>query len=271
MEYKDNLLACRFEKKYLLQPSQAHAIENYIKCVLPLDSFSQNREDGYYPISSLYLDSDSFQLFQESMSGKKNRFKLRIRTYDEGPVFVEIKRRINQIIFKSRTRIPAHEVGDLLKSTGLNRPSLNHQEALNQFKFYQMAINAKPKVLIRYLRKAYEGGQENRTRVTLDRGLEFQITDAMELRCGERGMQKIQFPWVILEIKFTGYYPLWMDKMVKTFNLNSQSVSKYTASIRQACMSGSSAPVLAPACSPVFTSSRFKSLRGGIHGHHSYA
>ena len=70
-----------------------------------------------YPIVSLYIDSPELQLCRESLTGQKNRFKLRVRSYTdepEYPQFFEIKRRINQVIMKSRARVTDADVPNLL-------------------------------------------------------------------------------------------------------------------------------------------------------------
>ena len=49
--------------------------------------------EGYH-VHSLYLDSPAYELYHETTEGVKNRFKLRMRFYDdspEAPVFLEIK------------------------------------------------------------------------------------------------------------------------------------------------------------------------------------
>jgi hypothetical protein len=47
---------------------------------------------------------------------------------------------------------------------------------------------------------------------------------------------------VILEIKFTDCYPVWLNQMVKVFNLHRQSISKYVGSIKQSCLLGYCTP-----------------------------
>ena len=93
-----------------------------------------------YPIVSLYLDSPDLQLCRESLTGVKNRFKLRIRSYTdepEYPRFLEIKRRINQVIYEEpgpgdgpRTCRPLLQ-GRSLPPQGYT----TDEKALNQFQF----------------------------------------------------------------------------------------------------------------------------------------
>jgi hypothetical protein len=119
---------------------------------------------------------------------------------------------------------------------GLSLPPQNYTadlNSINQFQLYMKTIQAKPLVLIRYMRQAFEGDSENRVRVTFDRQLAYCITNRPEVRLGGRGWQRNPFTegGVILEIKFTDRYPAWLSQMVKYFSLEARSISKFASSI----------------------------------------
>ena len=60
-----------------------------------------------YRICSLYIDSPQLFLYNQTVLGEKNRFKLRIRFYDDDPAhpaFLEIKRRVTDVILKETRR-----------------------------------------------------------------------------------------------------------------------------------------------------------------------
>ncbi|TKJ36384.1 MAG: hypothetical protein CEE38_11225 [Planctomycetes bacterium B3_Pla] len=250
-EPADRTLACRYELKYHITESKAEAIAQFIKPFLQLDRYCKLQRSGDYPIVSLYLDSGDLQLCRESLRGHKNRFKLRIRSYTDEtdyPRFFEIKRRINTIIMKSRARVMNSDVPTLL--AGLPLPPQNYTadlETINQFQLYAGSIKARPAVLVRYMRQAYECDSENRVRVTFDRKLAYSITNATQIRLGGRGWQHNPFTTggVILEIKFTDRYPVWLSQMVKCFNLRARSISKYASSLDDSCVLKFCAPQLA--------------------------
>jgi len=246
----DRMLACRFELKYLITEAQAAAIERYIRPFLPPDRYSKLQRGGMYPIVSLYLDSPDLQLCRETLYGVKNRFKLRIRSYTdepEYPRFFEIKRRINRVIMKSRARVTDRDVPLLLQGRSLPPQGYSTDEAaLNQFQLYVASIHARPMVLIRYMRQAFENSSENRVRVTFDRQLCYKVTREPKVRLGGSGWQhnSVTRGNVILEIKFTGRYPAWLARMVAHFDLNARSISKFATSIEQACELGFCSPVV---------------------------
>jgi hypothetical protein len=241
----DSVISCRYEMKYVICESRAEAIRQFIKPYVQLDRYCKLRRSGVYPIVSLYLDSNDFQLCRESLTGQKNRFKLRIRSYTDDPNyprFFEIKRRMNNIIIKSRCRVLDKDVSKLL--TGLSLPLQEHHfatdyEALRQFQLYVNNIRARPVVLIRYMRQAYEDDSENRVRITFDRKLAYNVTSKPKVRLNSQGWRRHSLLGsVILEIKFTDRYPAWLRQMVECFNLRQQSMSKYATSVQEASSRG---------------------------------
>jgi SPX domain protein involved in polyphosphate accumulation len=247
----DLTLRCRHEIKYLISEAQAQAIAQFVEPYLPPDRYCRLQPGGIYPIVSLYLDSSDLLLCRESLTGQKNRFKLRIRSYtDEAdyPRFFEIKRRLNNVIIKSRARIMERDMQGLL--AGLSLPPQDYttdEEALGQFQLYMKSINAKPVILVRYLRQAFEGGSESRVRVTFDRDLCYNVTKAPEVKLDGSGWQRnrLTLGAVILEIKFTDCYPRWLSQMAERFDLRQQSISKYATSIKQSCLLRFCAPRIA--------------------------
>ncbi len=241
-ELPDKTLRCRHELKYHISESTAEAVVQFIKPYIPLDRYCKLQRSQDYPIVSLYIDSTDLQLCKESLGGLKNRYKLRIRSYTDEPDyprFFEIKRRINTIIMKSRARVMTRDVPILLR--GLPLPPQNYTadtESINQFQLYMNNIQARPTVLIRYKRQAFEGGTENKVRITFDRELCYCITREPEVRLSGGGWQRNPFTegGVVLEIKFTDRYPKWLSELVKCFNLRQRSISKYASSIKDSCL-----------------------------------
>ena len=242
----DRILGCRYELKYHISESKAEAIERFVKPYLHLDHYCKLQPTGSYPIVSLYLDSVDLRLCRQTLEGNKNRFKLRIRSYSDEPGysrFLEIKRRMNAIIIKSRVRVMDKDIPTLL--SGLSSPPQDYitdERTLKQFQLYMKSISARPVMRVRYMRRAYEGDLENRVRVTFDRQLAYNVGVEPNVMFGGRGWQHHSFNGVILEIKFTARYPVWLSRMAKYFSLQQQSISKYVTSVKQSCLVGYCAP-----------------------------
>ena len=248
-ELPDRTLRCRYEIKYHVTETQAAAIAEFIRPFVQLDRYCKLQPTRDYPVVSLYLDSGDLRLCRESLTGHKNRFKLRIRSYTdelEYPRFFEIKRRMNTTIIKNRARVMDPDVKTLL--AGLSLPPQSYtadMDTINQFQLYAGNIRAKPLVLVRYMRQAYEGNE--RVRITFDRDLEYNVTKVAEVRLGGGGWQRNPFTigGVILEIKFTDRYPAWLARLVRQFNLRARSISKYASSLQNSCSLKFCAPELA--------------------------
>jgi hypothetical protein len=246
----DGMLACRYEMKYLVTEMEAAAITRYIRPFLEYDKYSKLQRGGMYPIVSLYLDSPDLQLCRESQVGVKNRFKLRIRSYTdepEYPRFFEIKRRINRVIMKSRARVMNRDVATLLRGKLLPPQGYTTDEAaLSQFQLYVASVHAGPVILIRYLRQAFESTSENRVRVTFDRELFYKVTHEPCVCLSGSGWQHniLTTGYAILEIKFTGCYPEWLSRLVRNFNLEARSISKFATSLEQSHRLGFCGPAV---------------------------
>jgi len=99
----DRLQATRFELKYRIPAAVALQMREFVRSYLVPDEFSEGKPDYSYHNRSVYLDSDDLRLYWDVINGTKNRYKLRIRYYDDhpaSPVFFEIKRRMDNAILK---------------------------------------------------------------------------------------------------------------------------------------------------------------------------
>lgn len=235
----ESLLAGRYELKYFVSETQAQIIEHMIRPYVQLDQYCKGRPGSTYPLASAYLDSHDLCLCRESLDGHKNRFKLRIRRYSDDPLspsFFEIKRRMNNIIIKDRACVEHMEnPGLLLSSELLSGTDDKCRDVLSQFQFYTGSISARPVIHIRYDRQAYEGLVDKRIRITFDRKLAFKMSEVSKVVLNEGRWQFYPMEGVILEIKFTGYYPAWLSVIAMRLELHKQSISKYARSIQHAC------------------------------------
>jgi len=233
------MIRARYELKYKISEAQARAVAEYIRSYMRPDHHSA----GEYSLVSVYLDSDNLRLYRDTLLGVKNRIKLRIRSYSgdpDAPCFFEIKRRINRVGVKSRACVPRWAAGPLL--AGAVSPSevgCREQRNLEQFLYYRREINAHPVIRLRYRREAFESRVEDDVRVTFDRQLSFKPVLTPELDhngCGwHRGLDRE----VVLEIKFTRGYPMWVSRLVHEFGLKQGSNSKYKRAIKHELRFGS--------------------------------
>ena len=231
----DNLQHQRRELKYIIHEETARAARDFVSSYLALDRFGDGQPDFSYPVNSLYLDSDDLDFYWHTINGNKNRFKLRLRYYDDrpaSPVYFEIKRRIDGVILKERGAVKRDAVDALLAGQLPEREQLffdepRHLPALERFCERMQRHHAKPKGHVAYRREAWVSTNGNTTRVTMDRQIRFAFEPASLLRTEMHRPLEVFPDRVVLELKFTGRFPDWFRELVRCFNLWSCSAAKY--------------------------------------------
>jgi len=233
----DNLQHQRFELKYIVSEQVALGVRDFVSSYLMLDKFGARQPDLSYLIHSLYLDSDDLAFYWQTINGNKNRYKLRLRYYDEAsPVFFEIKRRMNNAILKERGAVRRDDVatmraGQLPALDELPAPGPGQIEALEHFCQLMQAHNARPKAHVAYRREAWVSMHDNSARVTMDRQIQFAYEPTMLLSTAIKDPLHLFSNVVILELKFTARFPDWFADLVRCFNLWQSSAAKYADGI----------------------------------------
>ncbi len=232
----DKLQKQRFEYKYHVDEGQADGIRDFLRHYMTLDEYGATRPDHSYPVHTLYLDSPDLQLYQATINGDRNRFKLRIRYYENGDdsaVYAEIKRRYNAVITKSRAAITRESArhmarGQLPGPAELVKPEADSMRALEEFNRLTSLLNAGPVAHIAYLREAWIGEDAHtRTRVTLDRQVMSEPHHDMYFSFEMKNPKVVFGDTVVLELKFTNRFPHWFKELVQAYELKHQSAAKY--------------------------------------------
>ena len=241
MAFGDPMQRQRFEQKYLLEEERAVQVGDFINSCLERDSHSLGQSGHAYAVHSIYLDSDNLDTYWWTINGSKNRFKLRLRFYDNrpnSPVFFEIKRRVDRVILKQRAAVrkeAAHWLldGQLPEPDWLLSPEPAQLAALSHFIDLMLRLEARPKVHVGYQREAWVDPRTSSVRATLDRRVGAE--PAPLARFSTR-MKKPVFPFgrtVILELKFTDRFPRWFQELVERFNLMQCGAAKYCMGVSQ--------------------------------------
>ncbi len=229
----------RFELKYLISEEITKSIRHFVSSYLELDDFAVGRPKLSYPVHSVYLDSDDIKTHYATINGTKNRFKLRLRYYDEKPatpVFFEVKARVDSCILKYRCGVKREAVPLLLSGEFAGPEHLfskepKHLAAIQRFQFLQHLINARPKIHNHYMREAWVSSHDNSVRVTFDRRVLIEPYSGLHAIVGMESPVQVYPYATILELKFTTRYPNWFKDMVRTFNLMQFSAAKYSEGI----------------------------------------
>lgn len=217
----------------------ALAVREFVRPYLELDEYGAKRADLSYTIHNLYLDSENLDIYWGTINGDKNRYKLRLRFYEDNPqapVFFEIKRRMNEAILKQRSGIKRGSVesvlaGQLPAPSELVSNDPRQLVAIQRFVELMMRDCAVPVAHVRYDREAWISVVDNSVRVTMDRNVliapEFVARFSEQMDDPTCVFGKL----VILELKFTGRFPDWFKELVRIFGLRQGSASKYADGI----------------------------------------
>jgi hypothetical protein len=235
----DKLQLQRFELKYLITERVALAMRDFVSGYLVLDEFSVGQPNFSYPNHSLYLDSSDLSLYWDVINGNRNRYKLRVRYYNDDastPVFCEIKQRNDAAILKQRCPVRREALAGLLygevpSEAHLFKSTPRYLASLQRFCHLMHAQGAKPKTHVAYLREAWMTEADNSVRVTFDRQVASAKHTSANLKCDQSNPVR---PWgnlVILELKFTGRFPNWFGELVRIFGVMQCGVAKYAEGV----------------------------------------
>lgn len=232
---QDRLQLQRFELKYIIPEETALAIRDFVSSYLEIDEFGATLPNLSYPVHSLYLDSPNLALYRATINGDKNRFKLRLRFYEnrpDAPVFFEIKRRMNNTISKQRGGVRREFVEPLLQGQLPGPDHLVSKEpkqlvALQNFCRFVSNLQATPKAHIFYTREAWMSRMDNSVRVTLDRQVQADAEPSSKLLTTMTNPVLVFGQKVVLELKFTNRFPDWFKELVRVFGLMQCGAAKY--------------------------------------------
>jgi hypothetical protein len=230
----------RVEQKFLVDEDQAREIGARLREHLELDRHSANTHDHSYQVHSVYLDSETLESYWNTLKRKNNRFKLRIRFYDDDssrPVFVEIKGKAQKQTIKKRCPVPRDDL-KLILSTRCQTAIdwIGSMEDASAFKQFMQEVNnlrAEPKLHVAYRREAYVSGNNNSIRVTFDRDVRAEPVNGLRLTTRMEEPKLLCSGEVVIEIKTIGAPPAWLSALVKDTDLDSRRFTKYVSGIEQ--------------------------------------
>lgn len=219
----------RFEFKYLININQKRAIfKELTRHYMQPDEFSMGCPQDAYWVNSIYFESPNFKCYREKVYGVKNRFKLRLRFYGndikkDGPAFLEIKRKVNNVVIKDRMIVEPAAIDDFLNNNiylGRGGATEKEQEVIDKFYYLYRRFAMRPLLGVRYRRQPMVGRFDKKLRVTFDYDLEaYLYKDSLRKRQLDNS--------IVLEIKCNNTLPAWLAKIIQKYGLQKTSFSKY--------------------------------------------
>lgn len=237
----DNLIE-RYEYKYLLPERLVEKVRESALMVCSLDKYAG--PDGTYRIRSLYCDTPAMELFQANEHEKADRYKMRLRVYPgkPSPVFFEVKRRVVDVIIKSRAAVPVAIWQDVLAGHDAAIQTLSPKVRKGVLEFIKRyhRHHMEPVMLVEYEREPYASNYDEYARLTFDRNILIQPQRELSLEADPKRWRAVDHraqtrtlePVCVLELKFERRPPMWMSAMVRRLGLVRYSFSKYCYGVR---------------------------------------
>jgi len=238
----------RYELKYHVPITMAPALGQYLQHWCQLDPHSERSPDGFYRISSLYVDSPRYTLLRAGNAKPDGRFNMRIRAYGDHPEqsrswHFEIKEKSNDQVTKFRGVVKGLPPSVLWDDPDLALSQAEGEDRANLEKFLHriLSYNVRPFVLTQYRRKAWFGTSDVYARVTLDTGMRWREERDFDFSAADREMRPSDLPCrfdpgcnAVLELKCgRDKFPIWIMDLIRQFGLVRSGFSKFESAARE--------------------------------------
>lgn len=216
----------RSEWKYLEKEAKLIEIKNLVSAVLERDEHAGLQ--GKYGIHSLYFDDYKDSSARENVAGEAQRFKYRIRYYDEDStnLWLEKKEKLNSFCHKRQCRITKQQYDALLHGRHMEVFWNTDNKLLREFCLDICNKQMQPVVIIDYEREAFVEKITN-IRITFDYNIS--ASDKVD---GFLDGEYIKYPimekgYHVLEVKFDEILPSFIKNILQSDTLIQQAMSKY--------------------------------------------
>ena len=211
----------RVEHKF---PMNAEQQAEFLKRAMP-----HLRPDRYpeYDLHNIYYDTADNALIINCLNHPQYKEKLRLRTYgepnDSTPCYLEIKKKFRETGVKRRIAVSETEAHRYMQDR--IRPDDDSQIA-REIEYLVEQRDLKEKMFIAYHRKAFSGITEADLRITFDTDICYRLNNLSLHKTGEETM--ITDPdEVLMEVKVSNRYPIWLTEILSDMKLYRRTFSKY--------------------------------------------
>ena len=212
----------RYELKYMLTQQDYKALRKAMAQHMEMDGY------GKHAIHNIYFDTPDFLLIRRSLEKPCYKEKLRVRSYGaytkDAPVFVEMKKKYQGVVYKRRLNLSQEEAFDfLLEGAPLEETTQIGKELAYFIKHYQ---NLQPAMALHYEREAFFGRTDADFRMTFDHSIRMS-TQQVTLDPSAPCTPLLNDDSVLLEVKMAQGMPLWLTEFFSANHIYKTSFSKY--------------------------------------------
>ena len=212
----------RVEIKYLMDKEQYEAL------MKKLDPYMQVDDYGLSTISSIYYDTENYDVIRTSMEKPVYKEKLRLRAYGtiktDSTVYLELKKKYDGVVYKRRVALPIKVAADYLEK-GIY-PIDYDSQILREIDYFILMNHPHNGTLIACDRVALFGKEDHELRITFDKNIRtsFNKTNLLETKEEKPVIEDNEY---LMEIKVLGSMPLWLTEALNELKIYPHSFSKY--------------------------------------------
>ena len=210
----------RYELKYLLSDRQSGWFLRKLDDHMKIDEF------GRTSIASLYYDTPDSRLIRQSLERPVFKEKIRLRSYglatEESPVFLELKRKYDGVVYKRRVQSTIPEVEGFFMGEEITGGDQQIRKELTCFRDFHRTLI--PACLIIYDRTAFFQ-PDGDLRLTIDEAPRCRFTD-LNLSSMD-GTSLLPEGYSILELKVQDAMPLWLTSILSEGKIYKTLIETY--------------------------------------------
>jgi hypothetical protein len=215
----------RKEKKYALTDKQYKQLRE------ELAHYMQEDEYGLHTIISIYFDTKQYDMIRHSITKPVYKEKFRIRSYgvpqNESDVFLEIKKKVEGVVYKRRIALPYLAAKSYLQHPhNLKLTAPKDHQIKQEIDWLFARKKLEPKVMIAYDRRALFAADDPDFRVTFDFNIRYR-KESLHHELNDLGQRVAPEIDVLMEVKALGAYPLWFSEILTKLAIYPTSFSKY--------------------------------------------
>lgn len=209
----------RYEIKYLLTDEQRNRLR------ILMDHFMVPDEWGPSTVCNVYYDTPSHLLVRRSAEHPDYKEKVRIRSYGvakhDDPVFVELKKKYDGVVYKRRCTMDRTRAQALLAGSGNPQTQIERELDFTCRRYGGLV----PSFFIAYDREAFYARDDHEFRMTFDKRVRSR-TSNLRLDATDAADQFLEDGLNLLEVKAGGAIPLWLVEFFSGEGIRKVSFSK---------------------------------------------
>ena len=220
-------MAYRQELKYVISGAERELLVRRLSAVLERDPYSM--PDGTYGVRTLYFDDLYDSAMEDALSGVPEREKYRLRMYNRDPSFLRLEKKIKRYGggIKPELRLSREECERLLK--GDHAFLAQKQEPFAEVVYAEAQTGGlRPQAVVQYIRTAF-GSPQGDLRITVDSDIRVSRAPHAFFADKDFGMPVMEHGECVMEIKFSGFLPDYIQHLVGIADTSRVALSKYAA------------------------------------------